>query len=111
MFPIVAIEGTSHMSYITGDAPKNVRKNDLRPTVAEDEAHTIIAETMNDFVNKFLNGSGMNTKDSDKLLAPLVEAMELEGFYNLKPPCYTSPLVNLEDPKCLHGSPWNAANA
>lgn len=53
----------------------------------------------------------MNTSISDHLLAPLVEAMELEGFYNLKPACYTSPLVNLEDPKCLHGSPWNAANA
>ena len=29
----------------------------------------------------------------------------------MKPPCNNTPLVNPEDPTCLHGSPWNAANA
>jgi len=43
MFPIVAIEGTTHMSYITGAPPKNVRKNDLRPTMDENKAHKVIA--------------------------------------------------------------------
>jgi len=29
MFPIVALEGTSHMSYMTGEAPSAVKKRDL----------------------------------------------------------------------------------
>jgi hypothetical protein len=58
-----------------------------------------------------LNGVQVNTAISDHLLSPLVDAMKLEGYYNMKKPCYTSPLINLEDPTCLHGSPWNAANA
>jgi len=111
MFPIIAIEGTTHMSYMTGDAPSNVRKNDLRPTMDEDKAHILIGGYMNDFLNQILNDVPVNTAISDHLLAPMVEAMKLEGYYNLKKPCYTSPLVNLEDPTCLHGSPWNAANA
>lgn len=34
--------------------------------------------------------------------------MELEGFYKLKDPCYTQPLVNpTDDPSCWHGSKWH----
>merc|ERR1712151_961006 len=37
---------------------------------------------------------------------PLVDAMTLEGFYNMKPACYGHDLVNDPSPGCLHGSPW-----
>ena len=33
MFPIFALEGTSHMSYMTGDAPKAVKARDLVPDI------------------------------------------------------------------------------
>jgi len=31
MYPIVALEGSSHMSYMTGEAPSAVKKKDLVP--------------------------------------------------------------------------------
>lgn len=37
---------------------------------------------------------------------PFFEAMELEGFYGMKPACYEKDLVNPPSPKCLHGSKW-----
>ena len=42
------------------------------------------------------------------MLTPLLDALELEGYYYTKPPCDNSPyLVNPEDITCLHGAPWN----
>ena len=38
MFPIFAMEGTSHMSYMTGEAPSTVKNKDLRPDVDGDTA-------------------------------------------------------------------------
>lgn len=38
-----------------------------------------------------------------------LDAMELEGYAETKPPCNNNPfLVNPNDVTCLHGSPWNA---
>lgn len=37
--------------------------------------------------------------------------MELEGNYNLIPPCYDSNIINTPKPNCSTGSPWNAAHA
>jgi hypothetical protein len=34
--------------------------------------------------------------------------MELEGFEHLKTACDTKPLINLPDPTCSHGAPWNS---
>jgi hypothetical protein len=39
-------------------------------------------------------------------MSPFVEAMLQEGYYELKPACYTSTMVNPDDPKCWTGSPW-----
>lgn len=44
--------------------------------------------------------------ETEDLLKPLVEAMELEGSYAMKDPCYDNTLVSRDDPKCLKGSPW-----
>ena len=35
MFPIFAVEGTTHMSYMSGTPPDFVKKRDLRPAVEE----------------------------------------------------------------------------
>ena len=34
-------------------------------------------------------------------MKPLIEAMELEGSYVMKPPCYNRTLINKKNPKCL----------
>lgn len=88
LFPIASIEGTSHMSYMTGEAPAAVKKKDLRPAVKEDDAHKLIAAEMVKFLENRMDGKTFNSIDSDAILAPIVDAMKLEGFYNLKEPCY-----------------------
>jgi len=39
-------------------------------------------------------------------LAPLVMAMEYEGYENLKPPCNTDDLINKASNLCFKGQPW-----
>jgi len=39
MFPVVALDGVSHMGFTSGTPPKAVLKRDLRPEVTEDVAH------------------------------------------------------------------------
>lgn len=76
------------MSYMTGEAPAAVKKKDLRPAVKEDDAHKLIAAEMVKFLENRMDGKTFNSIDSDAILAPIVDAMKLEGFYNLKEPCY-----------------------
>lgn len=44
--------------------------------------------------------------DAAEFFAPIVKALELEGFYNFKPACYDHNEVNVVRPTCTHGSPW-----
>ena len=51
---------------------------------------------------------GPDVDASYEVLEPLLNAMELEGYYGTKTFCeQPEVLVNAEDPTCLHGSPWN----
>ena len=40
-------------------------------------------------------------------MQPLIDAMILEGSYNIKEACYSKNLVNPDTPTCLHGSKWS----
>lgn len=51
---------------------------------------------------------GPDVDSSYEVLEPLLDAIELEGYYGTKPACeQPEVLVNAEDVTCLHGSPWN----
>jgi hypothetical protein len=39
MFPVVALEGVSHMQFSSGSPPSNVKKNDLTPEISNEAAH------------------------------------------------------------------------
>ena len=110
MFPVVAVEGASHLSFMSGKPPHLLAKKDLRAQIPESEAHTLFAEAIAEFTQDVLNASFGNVDETStaEIVAPMIDAMELEGYYNLKEPCYNILLVNPEDPTCLHGSPWNA---
>ena len=56
----------------------------------------------------FYQAPSYDLAGSTEVIQYIVEAMELEGNYKLKPACYNIELVNPEDPTCLHGAPWNA---
>jgi len=54
------------------------------------------------------NKQTLDIAASAKVLQPLLDAMELEGYYETKTFCeQPEVLVNKEDVTCLHGSPWN----
>lgn len=111
-FPVKVLEGVSHWGFASGDLPSNVKSNDLTMEVTEAEAHQSAVDQMLSFIGG-LEGDASLASLSDKVdeytkafVAPLIESMELEGFYNFKPACYDSTLVNQNSPTCLQGSPW-----
>jgi hypothetical protein len=110
LFPVVALDGVSHMGFMSGVAPKAVAKRDLVMDVSESTAHNEVAQVMVQFIDQIVMGkkASISTKTTSSLLSPILEAMELEGFYGLKDPCYAGPLVGpTDDPTCHHGAPWH----
>jgi len=113
MFPTVALDGGSHMSFMSGTPPSAVLKRDLKPEISETAAHQQIASAMSDFIEVIVHKDTtkpklIDTGNSQKILQPILDAMKQEGFYKLKPACGASALVNpVNDPTCLHGSPWS----
>lgn len=107
LFPVSVLEGVSHSQFASGEPPKFVKQNDLRADVSEDDAHKEIGASMAKFVADTLkSGKSSTGKETHDQMSPFVEAMLQEGYYELKPACYTSTMVNPDDPKCWTGSPW-----
>jgi hypothetical protein len=46
LFPVVALDGVSHMGFMSGVAPKAVAKRDLVMDVSESTAHSEVATVM-----------------------------------------------------------------
>jgi len=110
LFPVVALDGVSHMGFMSGKPPKAVAERDLVMDVSESEAHQMVATVMVQFMDQIIMGNRptINTTSTANIVAPLIEAMELEGFYNLKQPCYAHDLVGpTDDPTCQHGATWH----
>ena len=111
MFPIYAMEGTSHMSYMTGEAPKAVKKKDLVPDVDDETARKSFGGAIVEFINQVVTAdfSTEIKNDSKTVLKGLLEGIEMEGSYALKPPCYGHETENPNVPTCFHGNPWTDA--
>ena len=108
MFPIFTLEGTSHMSYMTGDAPKAVKKKDLIPDLDDASARQQFGTAVVDFIEQ-VNASDYSyeiANDSASILAPLIEGIEMESSYQLKDPCYGNATENPDVPTCFHGNNW-----
>lgn len=69
----------------------------------------MIATNMVNFFKQIgTSKSSLKNTETQVLLSGLIEAMTLEGSYQMKKPCYAKDLVNpTNDPTCLHGSPWH----
>jgi len=109
LFPVYALEGASHMSFMSGVPPGLVMKRDLRAEVSEADAHKTFAQQMVSFITEVTKKAyNFDEGSTGTVLKPLLEAMKLEGSYAIKPPCYDKDLIDRTDPTCGHGSPWNA---
>ena len=101
MFPIFAVEGTSHMSYMSGTPPSAVKKRDLKPTIDETTAHKMFGAEIIKFLNANLDGTSYSENTSGDVLSGLVEGFVMEGSYQMKDPCYGHELLNpTDDPTC-----------
>jgi len=83
-FPVVVLPGQSHMQFASGDAPAAVKKLDLQPEVELAVAHVAIAEVAVDFMRVRVGAGGgekiqQQLDKTKELIAPLVQAFELEG--------------------------------
>lgn len=110
MFPVFALEGTSHMSYMTGEAPSFVKNKDLVADLEEGEAKNKFGAAIVQFMDQVMKSDFREglSNDSEAVLHGLIEAMEMEGSYQLKPPCYGHDFDNPHVPTCWHGSPWSS---
>ena len=107
-FPIFAVEGTSHMSYMSGEAPSAVKKRDLMPAISEADAHKMFGGEIVKFLDAMITGSTYSENQSAEVLKGLVEGFVMEGSYQMKDPCYGHELLNpTDDPTCQHGNPWS----
>ena len=88
-FPVVVLQGATHMQWASGTPPPLVKKYDLRPEVSDDDAHSTMGDAIAGWMDFILDSS--NTLAMDKvsqyiqqtstMLAPLIEAFYRESYY------------------------------
>jgi hypothetical protein len=109
-FPVVVVEGMTHMQFASGDPPPFVRARDLKPEISGNDAHKTVAYLLTAFMSVHTDASNSTAvlalstaiQRTDQFLKPIVVAYEREGFYNFKPPCFENP----PSPACTVGCPW-----
>jgi hypothetical protein len=81
---------------MSGKPPSAVANRDLKPDVTEDAAHKSVAAATVEFIEQIIFGhkSSLDIATSTKVVQPLIDAMVMEGSYQMKPPCYNTELVN-----------------
>lgn len=107
--PVVLLEGLNHWSFSSGDLPGNVANNDIQAEVSKDDGHAAIAETISNFLvahfgaapDKAVASAAIVTavKKTGELLAPVTEAMHMEGYRYFNPPCQSDYPTN---PTCQY---------
>lgn len=105
------IRGMNHAQFANSDSkyPDFITKNDIQAETIQNDNLDAIVKAIS---SKFMLGDDGDFKisdlesDTNDVMAPFIEAMKDEGYYQLKPPCYSSSMINPDDPKCLSGSPF-----
>ncbi len=113
-FPVVALDGVSHIQFASGPATGFVADFDLIPRVSEAEAHQQVGDLVKAFMDQTLGGGpeevafwAEQERKTHLLLQPLLKALTLEGYNGFKPACYARAEDNpRHDPSCTPGSPW-----
>lgn len=117
--PVTIIPGMTHMQFSSGTPPKLVEQRDLLPEITYDEAFAAVASDVTSFAQGLLQ-SDWSALDQ-RLVAtaaatlPIVQALQLEGYHQFKPPCYCEAVDEYggleygtceEMPGCQADAPW-----
>lgn len=101
LFSTVIVPGMNHAQLADpAQQPSFLKKNDIKAEIDSQAAVASISKTISDFVLT------KKVSSSSAFLKPLLDAMNLEGYYQTKPACYSSDEINPDVPTCLAGSPW-----
>lgn len=114
-FPVVVVDKGSHSSFMdrTMDLPSHVKENDLNPEITQADGYEFISNSMVSFMSGIMGDTTFEEtttalkEESKALLQPLMDAMILEGSYNMKDACYDKEQVNPPSNICSHGSKWS----
>ena len=121
-FPVVAIDGATHMQFASGEATSFVADFDLKPLIKDEEVHKQVGQLVSHFISSKLTDITPENhaqflvekcQETQKKLQPIIDAFVLEGYNGFKPACYNRAEDNTrDDPKCTPYSPWvqNDAN-
>ena len=107
-FPVAVIEGMSHFQFASGNIPNHVKNNDLKPEISYNTAHSQVAALVAAFMalhmgdTRDLSTIQTAVEATGSFVKPLINAYQLEGFYNFEPPCYDKK----PDGYCTVGCPW-----
>ena len=107
-FPVIVINGMTHLQFASGDPPPLVKLRDLKPEISYEEAHNTAATYITAFISLHTGDSSAlkvitsAVQSSGEFLQPIITAYTQEGFYQFKPPCYN----NAQSSKCTYGCPW-----
>jgi hypothetical protein len=114
-FPVVTIEGASHMQFASGEPVPYVEAFDLRPTAEEAAVHARIGALVAAFLPTCLADEAAQPSAelaeavtaSTTWLQPLIAALAMEGYNGFKPACYDTAETNSRsNPCCTPYSPW-----
>ena len=96
--PVVLIEGLNHWSFSSGALPGNVKKNDLKAEVSEEDGHTMVADVVANYVmSKVSSDDALASKgtafiqdavkSTGDILDPVLSALKMSGYHYLNGWC------------------------
>merc|ERR1711937_395621 len=93
-FPVAVFEGAAHWSFSSGPPPSLVAKNDLKPEVDADAAHTLLGGIFADFLSAKIGQSASALAAVKKavattadIVAPIIESLVMESFIHIGDAC------------------------
>lgn len=104
----------NHFQFVGwGQPTPTIVRNDIKPEIETYQAQNTVTslivafldDTLNELtsIDRVLLDAYQNS--TANLVAPLIEGLLAEGFYQFKPPCYQQP--TLQPPQCSSGSWWS----
>jgi hypothetical protein len=112
--PVFVMRGGSHRSFVHGKSSFFVNLNDLEPEITEEASSDYLSSVISNFIVYQVSdrSSSESLRAKSDLLAeheqskgyyqPIVDALLLEGSYNLKPACSDVPAGT----NCWKGCEW-----
>jgi len=106
-FPIVVIEGMTHMQFASGSPPILVFEKDLKPEITYDQAHEDIGTVTAEWLDVQIKQTDSKVfddymKNTDTFLQPLLKAFGMESYYYFETPCYMAYPDAVDDASCCY---------